>query len=160
MRDGLSPRLVHVGCSDPSSDDGFSRIELAVVITMIALLTSLLLPALAGTKNQDKGAVCMSNLRQIYVGMMIYASDNNDTFHNLGNGDLPNDGQWTANPSSKAILAPDSSYAYWGVAYYTYARTPRELFRCPSAKLVDEWRDDGRFYPDEFWLTSTSGLNQ
>src|SRR6266704_1717386 len=98
MRNGFAPQPAPVGCNYPSSG-GFSLIELGVVLSMVALLTALLLPALAGTRNQDKSAVCLNNLRQIYVGMMIYASDNNDTFHNLG-GDIPNDGQWTANPNS------------------------------------------------------------
>jgi prepilin-type N-terminal cleavage/methylation domain-containing protein len=140
------------------SPDGFTFTELVVVLAVLALLTLLLLPALAGTKSQDKSAVCMSNLRQIYVGMMIYAGDNNDTFHNVGGGSLPNDGHWTANPNSTAILAPNDGAAYWGIAYYTNAGVPREVFRCPSAKIVDEWRDAGLFYPHEFWLTSTYGI--
>jgi len=159
MRDCPAPQPARLGSCDPCPN-GFTFIELAVVIGTVALLFVLLLPALAGTKNRDKSAVCMSNLRQIYIGMMIYACDNDDTFHNLGGGNIPNDGQWTLNPSSTNILAPNNLYAYWGVAYYTYSGTPRELYRCPSAGLVDEWRDDGRAYPDEFWLTSTYGINQ
>lgn len=143
-----------------ASTEGFTLTELAVVLATIALLTLLLLPALAATKHQDKSAVCMSNLRQIYNGMMIYVGDNDDTFYQTGGGNTANDGQWTANPNSTAILAPTDGLAYWGVAYHTFVRTPRELFRCPSARIVDQWRDSGRFYPDEFWLTSTYGLNQ
>src|SRR5437879_6019793 len=106
MRDYPAPQPGRLGSSGPCPY-AFTLVELAVVIGMVALLLVLLLPALAGTKNQDKGAVCMSNLRQIYVGMMIYAADNNDTFHNLGGGDISNDGQWTLNPNSTNILAPN-----------------------------------------------------
>jgi hypothetical protein len=35
----------------------------------------------------------------------------------------------------------------------------REVFRCPSARIVDEWREAGLIFPHEFWLTSTYGLN-
>ena len=159
MRIGLIPQVHREACC-AAPDDGFTLTELAVLIATIALLTLFLLPALAGTKNQDKSAVCMSNLRQIYVGMMVYAGDNDDTFYHTGGGNTANDGQWTANPNSTTVLAPNDGYAYWGVAYGTYAGTPKELFRCPSAKIVDQWRDSGRTYPDEFWLTSTYGICQ
>lgn len=158
MRDALIPQARR-NTPRAASANGFTLTELAFVIATLALLTLLLLPALAGTKSQDKSAVCMNNLRQIYVGMMIYAGDNNDTFHHSGGGNLPNDGHWTANPNSTAILAPNDGLAYWGIAYYTNAGVPRELFRCPSAKIVDEWRDAGLYYPHEFWLTSTYGIN-
>jgi type II secretory pathway pseudopilin PulG len=141
------------------SKKAFTITELAIVVAVLALLIILVFPALAGTARQDKSAVCMSNLRQIYVGMMTYAADNKDTLHHTG-GSIPNSGQWTANPASSVILAPDHSAAYWGVAYYTYVGIPRELFRCPSAKFVDQWRDAGLSYPDEFWLTSTYGISQ
>ena len=136
---------------------GFTLTELLVVLAILAVLTAFMLPALVRNGTQNKAAVCMNNLRQIYNGMMVYATDNRDTFHNF-NGSIPNDGQWTLNPSSTNILTPNDGHAYWGVAYYTYAGTPRECFRCPTAKLVDEWHDDGRYYPNEFWMTSTYGL--
>ena len=129
------------------------------VLATIAFLAVLLLPALAGTKHQDKSAMCMSNLRQIGVAMMIYAADNEDKFYTDANGSTVNGGQWTSSPRSSVILSPSDGNAYWGVAYFTYVGTPRELFRCPSAKTVDEWHDTGLFYPSEFWLTSTYGLN-
>jgi prepilin-type N-terminal cleavage/methylation domain-containing protein len=159
MRDELTPR--HPRKTDHgSSRDGFNLTELMVVMATIAMLATLLLPALAGTKHQDNSAVCMNNLRQIYNGMMIYAGDYEDTLYHTGGGNVPNDGQWTSSPTSTTILAPNAGLAYWGVAYYTYVGTPRELFRCPAARIVDEWHDDGRYYPNEFWMTSTYGICQ
>lgn len=139
--------------------EGFTLTELAFVIATIILLAALVLPALAATKHQDNSAMCMSNLRQIGVGMMIYAADNNDRLYSTANGSASNAGQWTAGPRSNFILPPDDGNAYWGVAYYTYVGTPRELFRCPSSVHPDEWHDSGLFYPTEFWLTSTYGYN-
>jgi prepilin-type N-terminal cleavage/methylation domain-containing protein len=57
---------------------GFTLIELLVVIAIIAILASLLLPALARTKEQGKRTSCVNNLRQVYLASAIYASDNQE----------------------------------------------------------------------------------
>ena len=57
-------------------------------------------------------------------------------------------------------LPPGDSDAYWGIIYRQYFKGPKELWRCPSAKAVDAWRETGLTYPMDFWLNSSYGINQ
>lgn len=141
-------------------ESGFTLIELLVVIAIIAVLAGLLLPALAKAKEQGKKAACMNDLRQIGVATTLYAQDNNDTFHNV-NGSPPNGGKWTRNPRSTAYLEANDGEVYWGRAYIDYMGSfgSKKIFRCPSARHVDEWREDGNRFPADFWLDSSFGLN-
>ena len=59
-------------------------IEVLIVVAIITILATLLLPSLQKAKERGKQAACMSNLRQIYNGFAMYASDNDDKIPPVG----------------------------------------------------------------------------
>ncbi|KAF0178271.1 MAG: prepilin-type N-terminal cleavage/methylation domain-containing protein [Limisphaerales bacterium] len=59
---------------------GFTLIELLVVIAIIAILAGLLLPALAGAKEKSKRTLCVNNMKQLGLTIIMYAGESNDRF--------------------------------------------------------------------------------
>lgn len=69
------------------SKQGFTLIELMVVMVIIAILVAILLPVFASARGKARQTVCLSNMRQIAVAMVLFASEHNEK--------LPDAGSWT-----------------------------------------------------------------
>ena len=136
---------------------GFTLIELLVVIAVIALLMSVLLPALGRAREQGKKAVCTAHCKQLAMCFRLYAED--------WDGYLPpapNHGLWDNAWEQPVIIKEydlDARYAYWGIAYTPYTKG-KEIFHCPSQIRVDDWPEDGWGYPyQHFFEYCAYGLN-
>ena len=94
---------------------GFTIIELLVVISIIALLISLLLPALSRAKRLAEQIVCASNMRQVGVAMAEYADVNRGMYPLNEGGDYPNGGfmGWTGSAYTQ--------YPIWGLGLLYYS---------------------------------------
>jgi prepilin-type N-terminal cleavage/methylation domain-containing protein len=104
-----------------SREKGFTLVELLVVIAIIALLMSILMPALARVRNQAKAVLCLSNLKQMGGAFAMYLDDNDNLFMK----------NWTGFSSSLFQELPHERY--WMEALRQYYGDQGDARLCPSA---------------------------
>jgi prepilin-type N-terminal cleavage/methylation domain-containing protein/prepilin-type processing-associated H-X9-DG protein len=118
---------MNANCSQnfPPTKRAFTLIELLVVIAIIAVLASLLLPALARAKGKARDLACLTNLKQLGVAVRMFSDENE--------GKLPLAEQLPTQPSTNPplpricdLLAPELGYNTNALPQQT------TVFRCPN----------------------------
>jgi prepilin-type N-terminal cleavage/methylation domain-containing protein/prepilin-type processing-associated H-X9-DG protein len=122
---------------------GFTLVELLVVIGIIALLISILLPALNAARERANRVKCASNLRQIGQGIMLYANDNRSYPRTRYDANL-DPTAFTPPAVGTPAMAPNESDPFFGparpavndvsAALFALVRNDMsaEVFTCPS----------------------------
>jgi len=146
---------------------GFTLIELLVVIAIIALLLSVLMPALQRVRRQARGVACKSNLHQWGLIFALYTQDNDGYFYSghlhgsssgMGGGEWWRECMWPLSKDEKMWLCPTA------VKYRSIS--PDGSGRRPAATPFDAWRagestggDEGSYAPNGWMCNVRPGLN-
>lgn len=114
---------------------GFTLVELLVVIAIIALLMSMLLPALTRAREQGKRAVCLGNLRQLTLAWDMYAEENEDRIPGSDVGYARPGTCWVDWHDDRSNLELCRSAIRRGLLW-PYCKNIK-LYKCPNSKRTE-----------------------
>jgi len=128
-----------IGRKGQNNITAFTLVELLVVIAIIALLLSILMPALKKAREQAKTVICAANVHNIGLALFLYTNSNKDTF--------PPKWSWSA-----PVQDP------FQITLFKYLGNTAGAFKCPAAigPIYSMWEsEDGP--PTPFW--TSYGIN-
>ena len=102
---------------------GFTLIELLVVIAIIAILAAILFPVFARAREKARQTSCLSNLKQIGLGILMYAQDYDEVL-------VRSEGY-----RAFAELSTPTGRCYWFMRVQPYIKNS-QIFSCPSYRNV------------------------
>lgn len=140
----------------------FTLVEMLVVITVVALLIAMLMPAVKRAKEAARVVQCASNLHQFGIAMYNYAHDNHAVLPSYSfpdKSDWPNPG-WSSHDADIIGLGGDDSYDPHPGRRKLNEYSSREAFRCPSDTgwsgpgPADPLGSNYRRYGSSYWSAS------
>lgn len=135
----------------PKKSTGFTLIELLTVIAIIGILATIIIPTVGAVRTKAQGARCASNLRNIGVGVRLFANDNKGMM-------VP----WRAEPNEydsvkQGILWTENLVPYMGIKRKTgdigipdyagedYRKDSRSFHVCPASPVPVVWGSWGNY---------------
>jgi prepilin-type N-terminal cleavage/methylation domain-containing protein len=130
----------------PRGDRAFTLVELLVCIGVIAILASLLMPALARARNRAQAITCLHNLKQLSIACLVYTDDYRDRLpYNLGSEGIHEMlarkwyWNWTSPIMTWELDSDNTNSALvtrGGIGPYTSGSA--RLYRCPVDNVVSD----------------------
>ena len=101
---------------------GFTLIELLVVIAIIAILAAILFPVFAQAREKARQTSCLSNLKQLTLGWVMYAQDYDEKFPQW---------KWDQSWANGNVMPNNNATSLWCNAIFPYVKNA-QVYQCPS----------------------------
>lgn len=121
---------------------GFTLIKLFVIMGLIVLAAAILFPVFASARCKERKSVCLSNLREIALSMIMYMQDYHERFP-----------LWTDNPNYMKDPHAWQLTSQWYYKIFYYVRNP-DTYRCPSTSRKRTW-----YLTQDNWMPQGSFLS-